>query len=71
MVVKMDKICPKHKATMIKKKIIYGYPAIGENYNDVILGGCCVDDNSPKYGYECSVGKEVYIEKNGRIIKLC
>lgn len=52
--------CPEHDAFLGTKRVMYGLPIPGENYDDVVLGGCCVSPDSPKYGYECPVGKEVY-----------
>jgi len=61
--------CPKHHVSLIKKEVLYGYPAPGEDYSNVILGGCCISSDSPKHGFECSVGKEVYfLDKTGTLI---
>jgi hypothetical protein len=52
--------CPTHDVELIKKRILYGCPIHGKDYRGVILGGCCIDEDSPEYGYQCPVGKEVY-----------
>ncbi|MBU0467976.1 MAG: hypothetical protein KKF78_03470 [Candidatus Omnitrophica bacterium] len=60
--------CPNHDVELVKKEIIYGYPASGKDYSNVLLGGCCVMPNSPRYGYECPVDKEVYLMKDGKLV---
>ena len=63
-------LCPKHNVPLVKKPIMYGYPISDEN-NDVILGGCCIDFDSPKFGYECPIEKEAYyLGKDGNMLRL-
>ncbi|MBF0479978.1 MAG: hypothetical protein HQL26_10890, partial [Candidatus Omnitrophica bacterium] len=59
---------PEHGVDLVKKYIMYGFPCPGEKYDNVILGGCCVSDDSPEFGYECPQGKEVYFLINGKLI---
>jgi hypothetical protein len=47
---------------------MYGLPIPGGVYDDVILGGCCVYEDSPKFGYRCPVGGEAYFLKNGQLV---
>jgi len=62
--------CPEHNAALIQKKILYGYPDPSGDYSKVILGGCCVSNDSPKYGFECPVDQEAFIMKNGKLNSL-
>ena len=41
-------ICPKCNSTKIKY-IIYGYPDPTKIKKDDVLGGCEIEENSPKY----------------------
>lgn len=50
--------CPACKKPLKRKPIQYGLPDPNADHSDVILGGCCVDEGSPKYGYECLLGTE-------------
>ena len=57
-------ICPSCKAIGTIRRIIYGYPSeeMAMN-NEIILGGCVVTYNDPKFackdcGARCSVNKE-------------
>lgn len=61
-------ICQKHKVALVRKPIMYGLPCSGHDYSDVILGGCCIDDDSPQFGYWCPQGQEVYFLKDGQLI---
>ena len=64
-----DLKCPKHNVPLVKKAVLYGYPALGGDYSNVILGGCCVSNDSPKHGFECPVGEEVYfLDSNGKLV---
>lgn len=61
--------CSKHNVPLVKKEVLYGYPAPGEDYSNVILGGCCVSDDSPKFGFECPVDARVFfLGKSGELI---
>ena len=60
-------VCPKHGAPLKKKRVLYGYVTPDRDYDDVILGGCCVDP-ARKYGYECPVnGAAYYLDSDGKL----
>jgi len=68
----MDKkqfLCPEHNVSLVKKRIIYGLPDPKSDHSNVILGGCCVSDDSPRFGYECPTDQEVYYLKDGGLVK--
>jgi hypothetical protein len=60
--------CPKHGVRLIKKPVRYGLPDPSKDHSGVILGGCCVFDDSPQFGFECPEGKEVYFLKSGVLV---
>ena len=49
---------------------MYGMPDPKSDHSNVILGGCCVSDDSPRFGYECPVDREAYFLKDGGLVKL-
>ncbi len=53
--------CPEHNTALIRKRILYGYPDPSADHSKVILGGCCVSDDSPKHGFECPVDHKAFI----------
>ena len=54
-------LCPQHNVPLIRKRVLYGYPAPNEDYSKYILGGCCVSDDSPKHGFECPVDQQAFV----------
>lgn len=63
-------LCPVHNISLCRMPVMYGMPIIGIKYDDVILGGCCVEDDSPKFGYRCPVGREDFFIRNGELIPI-
>lgn len=66
-------ICPKCNSHKLKK-IIYGYPSpeLIEAYEkgEIILGGCCIEDNSPFY--KCSnCGEDVHYDIDSFVKAFC
>lgn len=61
--------CPKHNMVLIRKPILYGYPEPQGDYSKVILGGCCVSDDSPKYGLECPVDQKAFVFNSKGILE--
>ena len=57
---KKQYMCPKHNVPLKKMRVMYGMPDPKSDYSNVILGGCCFSDNSPRFGYECPTDREVY-----------
>lgn len=60
--------CPVHSVELEKLPVLYGLPIPGHQHDNVILGGCCVTDDDPQYGYRCPQGQEVYFLKDGHLI---
>lgn len=42
------RICPKCGSKNVKV-IMYGLPSPGTSSKNVVSGGCCIDDDSPKW----------------------
>jgi hypothetical protein len=61
--------CPVHNVVMIKKRILWGMP-VEPIKKDVILGGCDMPKNAPKYGYICPTENETYYFLEGRLEKI-
>ena len=62
-------LCPDHNSPLKRLPVMYGMPIPGEKYDDVILGGCCVSDDSPKFGYQCPTDRVVFYLRNGVLEK--
>ncbi|MFH2145390.1 MAG: hypothetical protein ABII75_05090 [Candidatus Omnitrophota bacterium] len=62
--------CPKCGKIMPRKPIMYGLPYPDGNYEDVVLGGCCVEEDSPKFAYECPVCRKAFVLKQRQLLPL-
>ena len=62
--------CPTCKKPLQRKPIQYGLPDPDSDRSDVIPGGCCVDDGSPKFGYECPKCHKAFVVKQGQLLPL-
>lgn len=53
-------MCPKHNVFLKKTRVTYGEPDPRKDYSNVILGGCCIPPDAPKFGYVCPVNEAIY-----------
>jgi len=61
--------CPHHDVELVKKEIVYGLPDPDYDFSDVILGGCCIPEYPPRFGYECPVCTRTYTIKDKVLVK--
>jgi len=61
--------CPKCSKILQKKRIEYGLssPEMQDDEN-IILGGCCITDESPKFAYQCFNCEKLFALDKGELI---